>query len=166
MSFDTKRIATLTPVFLYFIYYIFTPREWHFIDAVNLIIHEAGHVVFMFFGEFLHILGGSIFQILLPSLFVFYFYRQQSYFSASLLVFWVGQNIINISVYASDAIKRELPLIGGDTSGHDWHNILSTTGLLSYTETIGNIFYILGIFIIILGFYFSIQYSLQEDLKV
>jgi len=30
------------------------------LDGANLIFHEAGHVIFAFFGEFLQFLGGSI----------------------------------------------------------------------------------------------------------
>jgi hypothetical protein len=148
--------------FSYFLYYALSPHSWHFIDSINLVIHEAGHVIFIFFGKFLHILGGSLFQVLFPSLFVFYFYRQQSYFSSSLLLFWVGQSIINVSVYASDAQNMNLPLIGGDTSGHDWNNILNMTGLLTYTEIIGKSIYIFGFLIIIIAFTWSLSISLIQ----
>ncbi|TBR13964.1 MAG: hypothetical protein EPO43_09075 [Rugosibacter sp.] len=33
---------------------------------ILLVIHEAGHVIFMPFGEFMTIAGGSLFQVLLP----------------------------------------------------------------------------------------------------
>ncbi len=141
----------------YFLYYLYTYKEWHFLDNVNLIIHEAGHVIFMFFGEFFHILGGSLFQMLFPSLFVLYFYRKQNYFSASLLLFWVGQNIVNVSVYASDALNMELPLLGGDLSGHDWNNLLQMTNTLEYTNTIGTSIFYLGVITIFCAVYFSFK---------
>ena len=37
-----------------------------FMHNIVLPIHEAGHVFFMPFGEFLTILGGSLFQVALP----------------------------------------------------------------------------------------------------
>jgi hypothetical protein len=38
-----------------------------FMHNILLPIHEAGHVLFMPFGDFMGILGGSLFQLLLPS---------------------------------------------------------------------------------------------------
>jgi hypothetical protein len=162
-SFSKTKLATALIASAYFIYYSFTPGDWHFLDNLNLIIHEAGHVIFSFFGEFLHILGGSLWQVLLPCLFVIYFYKQQQYFSASLVLFWVGQNLINVSVYASDALAMQLPLLGGDGVMHDWHALLNMTGLLRYTYTIGTSIYALGVFIIICAIFFSITSSFQQS---
>jgi hypothetical protein len=114
----------------YFLYYCFSYKDWHFIDNVNLIIHEAGHSVFIFFGQFISLLGGSFLQVTFPLIFVLYFFYRQEYFSASILLFWVGQNLINVSVYVSDSILMQLPLLGGDSSIHDWNSILETLGLL------------------------------------
>ena len=150
-------LAILTSI--YFLYYASTYTDWHFLDNVNLIIHEAGHIVFLFFGDFMHILGGSLFQVLFPFVFVLYFYRNKQYFSASLVLFWVGQNLLNVSVYASDAIVMQLPLLGGDTSGHDWNALLSMTGLLKYTNVIGSTIYIMGIIVIITAIISSISTS-------
>lgn len=145
----------------YFIYYCFTYSDWHFIDNVNLIIHEAGHVIFSLFGEFIQLTGGSLLQIIFPIVFTYYFYRQQEYFSASLLLFWVGQNIINVSVYVSDAIVMQLPLLGGDSSMHDWNNILQMSGLIRYTDNIGLGIFILGIIVIIYAIFSSLYLSLS-----
>ena len=150
----------------YFLYYVFTYTDWHFIDNVNLIIHEAGHVIFMPFGTFLYILGGSLFQVLFPAVFVYYFYRQQSFFEASLLLFWVGQNLLNVSVYASDAVVMQLPLLGGDNVGHDWNNLLTMTGTLKYTNIIGSGIYLAGISVIICAIYFSITSAFVKQEKV
>ena len=150
-SLNKSRLVTSVVVSAYFIYYCLTPVTWHFIDNVNLIFHEAGHVIFMFFGEFIHILGGSLFQVLFPCLFVYYFYRKQEYFSASLVLFWVGQNLINVSVYIKDAVVMQLPLLGGDNAGHDWHNLLDMTGKLHYTQVIGSSVYAAGVIIIFIA---------------
>ncbi len=37
-----------------------------FMHRVNLVFHEAGHVIFMPFGRFLSILGGTLGQWLIP----------------------------------------------------------------------------------------------------
>ena len=159
---NKARFTTAILASAYFIYYCFTFTEWHFLDNVNLIIHEAGHVIFSPFGTFIYILGGSLFQILVPIIFAFYFYLRQQYFSASLVLFWVGQNFINVSVYASDAIAMQLPLLGGDSSGHDWNNLLTMSGLLKYTNTIGTSIFAVGIFIIICAICFSFTNSFPK----
>ncbi len=148
---------------LYFIYYARTSHEWHFIDNLNLVIHEAGHTLSIFFGQFINILTGSLLQIMCPVAFSLYFYFRKDYYSSSLLLFWVGQNIINVSIYASDAIVMQLPLLGGDNVIHDWNYILSTLGLLKYTNMIGSMMFAFGIAVIVIASYLSITTSQRDD---
>src|SRR5204862_6430498 len=84
----------------YFLWCAYDPFQWHLIDGVNLVIHEAGHIVFRPFGEFMMIAGGSLFQVIMPALFVGYFCYQRQFYSAALVLFWVGESILNVSVYA------------------------------------------------------------------
>lgn len=144
---------------MYFLYYIRSSRDWHFIDNFNLIIHEAGHSIFFFLGEFMQIMAGSVFQILVPLVFVIYFYLRRNYFSSSLLLFWVGQNILNVSVYISDAIAMQLPLLGGDASIHDWNYILNSLGIIRYTDMVGSLVFDVGVLVIIVASYFSVMTS-------
>jgi hypothetical protein len=48
----------------------------------NLVFHEAGHVVFGFFGRFMTVLGGSLFQFLVPLILAGAFLRQRDQFGA------------------------------------------------------------------------------------
>jgi hypothetical protein len=150
-------IASIASV--YFLYYCFSYKDWHLVDNINLIIHEAGHSIFILLGQFVSLLGGTILQIMLPIVFVVYFIWREEYFSASLLLFWVGQNFINVSVYVSDAIVMQLPLLGGDSSIHDWNSILQTVGLLKYSNTIGSFIYTIGFLIILCAIYYSFYNS-------
>lgn len=143
----------------YCLYYARTAADWHFIDSFNLLVHETGHLVFVPFGELLTTLGGSLFQIIVPAVFVGYFVTRSDYFSAALTTFWVGINVINVSVYARDAIVMQLPLITGDNLGHDWHNALSMMGLLRHTESIGLSIYVTGIATVMLAACMSILFS-------
>lgn len=135
----------------YFMHAAFTPADWHFIDNANLIFHEAGHTLFMFFGTFIHVLMGSGFQILLPLSISLYFFYTRQRLSGAICLMWTGQNIINVSVYAGDAIAMNLPLLGGDSVGHDWNYLLTTTHLLSHTPQIAATLYALGLATILLG---------------
>ena len=128
----------------YFLWCAYDPWQWHLIDGVNLVIHEAGHIVFYALGEFMMIAGGSIFQVLMPLLFVAYFAYQRQFYSAALVLFWVGESILNVSVYAADSLALQLPLLGGPDSMHDWNYLLSSLNLLSATATIAGIIRIVG----------------------
>ena len=156
---DWIRLSVALLTSMYFLFVALTPGAWHFMDFVNLLIYEAGHMIFIPFGEFMHILGGSLFQVVFPMLYIGYFYLRRDYFSASLLVFWVGENLINVSVYASDAVAMQLPLLGEDASGHDWHNILGMLHLLHATGAIGFSIYIAGAITILAGVVLSIGAS-------
>jgi hypothetical protein len=113
-----------------------TYANWNFIDSADLVIHEGGHVIFSFFGEFIHVLGGSLTQVALPCIFASYFFLQRKYFSGSVLLFWVAQNILYVATYMGDSIAQRLPLLGGDGGIHDWNYLFTHTGLLQYTVVI------------------------------
>ena len=154
------KILVLLIVMIYFINSSVTYEKWHFLDGVNLLIHEAGHIVFMPFGEFISIAGGSILQVLIPTAFVIYFFRKEMLYSGSLVMFWVGQSIINMSVYMKDAIEMKLPLLGGGI--HDWNFIFGRLNLLSKTQFIGSLFYFLGFLIIIIAGIFGLHSILKS----
>ena len=148
---------------LYFLHYAFTRYDWHAIDIVNLIFHEAGHTIFSFLGEFIQIAMGSGFQILLPlSIALYFFYTRQRYAGAIVLM-WVGQNLINVSVYAGDAIAMQLPLLGGDSVIHDWNWLLSNLNILNWTPVVASVLYISGFCTIVLGILLSFMFALQES---
>lgn len=147
----------------YFWHYVATYREWHFIDDVNLIFHEAGHSIFQFFGMFVHIAAGSGFQILLPLFFSWYFFRTKQNLSGAVCLMWLGQNLLNVSIYAGDATLMQLPLLGGDGVIHDWNYILSAMGILQYTDNVAAVFYFFGVAIIFIGSVLAIYFALYWE---
>jgi hypothetical protein len=146
---DPFKLIIAVVASLYFFWCAYDPYQWHLIDGVNLLIHEAGHPIFSLFGEFMMIAGGSLFQIIMPAIFVGYFCYQGSLYSASLVLFWVGESILNVSVYAGDSLALQLPLLGGPDTIHDWNYLLSGTGLLQHTATIAGGIRMLGTLVII-----------------
>jgi hypothetical protein len=149
----TKRDALKTVVALvagaYFLWAAVHPADWRMIDGFNLVMHEAGHVLFMFFGEFMTIAGGSLFQVLVPAIFAGYFCYHKKDFSSALMLFMVGESLLNVSVYAGDAVRMQLPLLGGDDSIHDWNYLLEHAGLLGHTALIAGLLRASGTLIII-----------------
>jgi len=152
---DYVKIAITVALSIYFFWAAFKP-SWHFIDNVNLIFHEAGHFIFFFFGNFMSIAGGTIVQLTIPAVCSLYFFRQKQYYSAALLLFWLGENFINISIYAADAQTMQLPLLGGDSTIHDWNEMLGMLNLLSETALVAGIIQFLGILITAAAIVFSL----------
>ncbi len=100
---------------IYFLWIAYAPMLGSFLDLVDLPIHETGHLVFRPFGEFLGVAGGSLFQVIVPAVFVGYFVTRMQYYSAAVVLFWVGQSLLNVWVYAADAVVMQLVLTSGFT---------------------------------------------------
>lgn len=133
------------------IYWVLNRGEYGLIDNVDLVIHEAGHLFFMFFGKFIYTLGGTLMQIILPSLIAFTFLKNNYRTGVQFGLLWLGQNFINISVYASDAQARKLPLLGGNKVYHDWHYMLGALGILEYDYLVGYFFFFIAIVIFLIA---------------
>nr|AKQ02914.1 hypothetical protein [uncultured Microgenomates bacterium Rifle_16ft_4_minimus_37836] len=123
------------------------------LDDVNLLIHEAGHVVFNPFGEFISFLGGSLMQLIIPGLFLTYFLMREDSFAVFFCLFWIGENLINISYYLADARNQVLPLVGGGR--HDWTYMLSKVNLLNRAKFLGEIVFWIGGILLILSLVFT-----------
>ena len=149
----------------YFMNSALNPQDWHFIDNVDLIIHEAGHWIFIFFGQMISIIGGSLNQLLIPFVFSAYFFLRRDFYSASVVLMWLGYNFVNVSVYMADAVKMNLPLLGGDSVIHDWNYILSNLGLLNQTHLFSSITRTIGIFVIITGAVLAVRFSMKREEK-
>jgi hypothetical protein len=106
-------------------------------------LHEGGHFLFRFFGRTLYVLGGSFWQIVFPLLWCIIAFRQRSQVF-SFALFWVGENMMDVSLYIRDAPARMLPLLGGDKSGHDWHYLLTQWDCMDSAGTAADIMYYAG----------------------
>lgn len=152
---------------IYFLWIAYVPMNGSFLDNVDLPIHEFGHLLFRIFGEFIGIAGGSLFQVLFPAVFVGYFIWQRSYYSAAIVLFWVGQTLLNVWVYASDAVVMQLVLTSGFTgsegSFHDWNYMLDRLGLLGSTKTVAGIIRFVGTVTIIAAAAASLYFSFGHD---
>lgn len=147
----------------YFLWAAAHPDSWRLIDGVNLVIHEAGHIVFSPFGEFLAVAGGSLFQVIVPLVFAGYFYFNRKPYSCALVLFWAGESLLNVSVYAADSVAMQLPLLGGDNSIHDWNYLLDRLGLLGQTATIGFLIRAIGTLLIVFAAVWAIRVALRPS---
>ncbi|HMQ04918.1 MAG TPA: hypothetical protein PKD26_13440 [Pyrinomonadaceae bacterium] len=154
---------------IYFLWIAIDPMAGSFLDLVDLPIHETGHLIFRLFGEFMMIAGGSLFQVIVPAVFVAYFWWHEKFYSAAIVLFWVGQSIINVYVYAADAVVMQLVLTSGLTgsegSFHDWNYMLTRLGLLESTKVVAGIIRALGTLTIVAAAIFSIYHSLHSPVQ-
>lgn len=148
---------------IYFLWIAYAPMQGSFLDFVDLPIHETGHLLFRPLGEFMMIAGGSLFQVIFPLVFVGYFIWHEKYYSAAIVLFWVGQSILNVWVYASDAVVMQLVLTSGFTgtegSFHDWNYLLTETGLIASTKTVAGIIRFVATLTIIAAGISSVYFS-------
>jgi len=140
---------------------------WCFVDFANLAFHEFGHLLFRPLGMTLQYLGGTLFQLFVPAMLVVYFLIRRAEPSGSAFCFWwVGESLINVSIYMADARELNLPLVGG--GDHDWNELFYRFGLLgeeSVARVVG-MTHLLGTAIMIIGLgwwlYFVLPTSAQR----
>lgn len=122
-----------------------------FLHMVILPFHEFGHLLFMPLGRFMSILGGSLFQVLMPlALLAAFIVRQRDTFGASVMLWWAGQSMVDLSPYIADARERALPLLSGaGEHSHDWGNLLTMTGTLGASQALARLCFCLGVLLML-----------------
>lgn len=124
-----------------------------FLHLPDLVFHEAGHLLFAVFGQFMAVLGGSLTQVLIPVIVAVAFARQEQPFGAAIGAWWAGQNLVDLAPYIADARALQLVLLGGRTGaeveGHDWEFLLTQLGVMHLDQAIGRWTHAVGIAIMI-----------------
>jgi len=122
-----------------------------FLHLINLPFHEAGHLLFRPFGQFVTSLGGTLGQLLMPLIaMLVLLLKTRDPFGASVALWWFGENFLDIAPYINDARAGQLPLLGGNFGHsapygfHDWEYLLTETGLLHLDHTLAQASHGLG----------------------
>lgn len=153
-----KPVATPAFIFLsllFVLHIIFFPKStlienWSpftfMVHNVNLVFHEAGHVLFGFFGNnTLMILGGSLNQLLIPFIVFISFLNKRDQSGAAFALLWFFGNFIDVSIYMADGRFLKLPLIGGlGMEAHDWRNLFNHFDLWGVDQLLSNAMFYLG----------------------
>lgn len=172
------RAITLAALTVWSGYFALHGIDWEiiggsFLHNINLAFHEFGHVFFSPFGEFLMILGGSLFQILLPLVpLVAFVIQQRDNFAGAVMLWWCGQNFIDVAPYINDAEFRELPLVGGASEEfHDWGNILTSLDAVSSCYTLAKMSFTVGCLVMLAGLFWGsyillLQYRVVQGSSV
>lgn len=124
-----------------------------FIHGPLLVFHEAGHVVFRIFGEWMGVFGGTLGQWVVPAVIAAAFLvKNRDPFGASLGVWLLGVSFLDVAPYAWDALEPRLTLLGGGTgndSFHDWVWLLDTAGQLGRAHGWGAFFHAVGCVVVV-----------------
>jgi len=112
-----------------------------FMHLVIIPFHEFGHIFFRPFGEFMALLGGSLFQVMMPlGLGVYFIVRNRDPFAGSLMLWWAAAGLMDTAPYIYDAWKPQHVLLTGrtgDSGAHDFVDVLGDLGLLRRAQPIG-----------------------------
>ena len=117
------------------------------IDVVFVPIHEGGHLLFRFFGEFLAVAGGTILQLSVPLMLAAWFVVKRQIPGTAFCVFFLFEQFLPISTYMADARAQELPLLtvgDADFVIHDWAYLFGKLGVLDHDIQIAHAVRVLG----------------------
>lgn len=173
------RLALLAILLVWGLRFIFAPIDsdavmqsvWH---LVNLPFHEAGHILFRPFGRLMTALGGSLMQVLMPTVcLVVFLIRTRDPFAGSFALWWTGQNFVDLAPYINDARALRLPLLGGNVGSrapygfHDWEFILRETGLIRLDHSLARLAHGIGALLIVTavvwgGWILARQYAIMR----
>ncbi len=141
---------------------LLAPAEFHALDHVNLIFHEAGHMLLMPLGETVMLLGGSLMQLLVPLACGAAFLTRGDRYAAGLMGVWAGQSLANVSAYVADARDRALPLITGDPDTHDWWQLLGGWGALDAAPGLARLLLALAFALVVASVLLALWGDLSE----
>lgn len=131
-----------------------------FIHMINLVFHEAGHVLLFWAPQLLCSFGGTLGQLVVPlAIAIAFLVQKNDRFSAAVCMWWFGQSLVDVAPYVNDARASRLVLLGGatgtDIEGHDWMYILDKLNILSMDVKIANTVLMFGRVIMVLSLLFA-----------
>lgn len=111
-------------------------------DGANLILHEAGHLLFQWSGsDMVTALGGTLFNLAVPLLAAVAFWRRGDVFAVPVCLWWAGTVLVTAAPYIADARLMVLPTVtvGEGPARHDWNFILGELGLLPHDRAVAGL---------------------------
>jgi hypothetical protein len=124
-----------------------------FLHGPLLLFHEAGHVIFRVFGEWVGVLGGTLAQLLLPAAIVVAFlWKNRDPFGAALGLWLLGVSLLDVAPYMYDALQPQLTLLNGsagEEGGHDWIYLFESMGLRPRAQFLGAATHKLGALVVL-----------------
>ncbi len=127
------RPLLLLPLMWLYWLYLRDPSPSSIVSGIDLVMHEGGHLFFIWLGnDVLTVAGGTLFQTAIPLAVAAMFYRNGDPFAVAVALFWLGLNLVEVATYVADARAQLLPLVSPFPGApvHDWNYLLGRAGLL------------------------------------
>ena len=143
--------------------YFRDPEYSSVFDGITFGIHELGHMLWGFLGEWMSVAGGSLTQVLAPIASMLMFLKQPDFFAISICGYWLATSLINVSRYIGDAFWMRLPLVspGGGETYHDWNYLLDSLGMLSWHAGLARLTKAMGFLMLFASFAFGLWVIVQ-----
>ncbi len=145
------RLILIAGLALFYLQWFTHKNYFSPLDFINLAFHEAGHVLLGFFPRFIVMAAGTLSQLFFPAVCLVHLMRRGANLGWQLCLFWIGESLLNISVYAGDALDQALPLVGGGE--HDWTYLLTEIGLIAHPRGVERAIFLAGSAVIFWSFY-------------
>jgi hypothetical protein len=111
----------------------------HLVDLVFLPIHEGGHLLFRFFGEWIMVAGGTFLQLFVPFALALYFAFRRQVPGTAFCAFFFFEQFLPVAIYMADARCQclEYVTVGDpDQAIHDWFYLFSSVGVVDHDTQI------------------------------
>lgn len=118
-----------------------------YMDLVFVPVHEGGHLIFGWFGQFVAVAGGTFLQLAAPAMLAIYFVFRRQPQGVAFCMFFLFEQFGPIATYMADARAQELPLLtvgSGDDVIHDWNYLFGHLGLLAHDTQIASAMRVIG----------------------
>lgn len=144
------RAALIVWLLFYFVFLYELVSDGMFPGLMNGVfvpIHEGGHLLFRFFGEFIAVAGGTFLQLFAPFALALYFAFQRQAQGVAFCLFFMFDQLLPTATYMADARAQELPLLTvGDAEYviHDWNYLFGALGVLDHDIQIAAIVRAIG----------------------
>ncbi|MGC2421729.1 MAG: hypothetical protein WA405_08785 [Candidatus Acidiferrales bacterium] len=134
-------------------------------DLVFIPIHEGGHLLFRFFGQFLMVCGGTLMQLGVPLMLAAWFIFHRQVPGTAFCIFFFFEQLLPVSTYMADARAQVLPLVtvgDADFVIHDWNYLFGHLGVLDHDIQIAHAVRVIGWIGMIATVVWMVWRSLQD----
>ena len=138
------------------------------INGANMIVHEAGHGICYLLPcpQFFTSLNGTLFQLALPIIFIYYYYKRENRILAGLGSIWLAQNLVYVAWYMSYSQTPNLyPFFLGGSAIHDFWYIFSQLGVLEYDWLISGFVRALAVVLLLSSYVYLLYIAFFQNSK-
>jgi len=136
------------------------------LSQANMWIHESGHGIcyILCSSQFWTALNGTLFQLGLPLIFIFYYYRRHNRVLSALGWIWLAQNLIYVAWYMSYAQDpNRYPFFLGGDAIHDFWYLFGYFGVLEYAGLIAGLVRVVAVMMLLVSYSYLLYIAFIQN---